>query len=362
MADPARTTHRDRGGPRELPVAARRHRLVAEVARRFGGCCDVPAGATVVIGVSGGPDSLALLLAVAAASRRRGGAAAVAFKPVAVHVNHHVRDAAGADEALVVRVCDRYGLDLQVRHVYPLRRSGNLPANARESRYEALAASARSVAAECVAVAHHAEDQLETMLMALGRGTGLDGLAGMRWSRPLADGIALVRPLLAVRKKECEDFCRAAEVAWCDDPTNADPATVRGRLRRDVLGVFETLWPDAAARACGTADVVAAARAALERELACVFGDPSARQWDRAALGSLPGAVVAAGLRRAAMNAAPEIADDLGQKVLGAAADAIADTQRRPRSFDWPGGLRAVVTAREVRLECGRHEPTEPTT
>ncbi len=362
MTDPARTTHHGTCGARDLPVAARRHRLVAEVHRRLAGCCGVPAGATVAIGVSGGPDSLALLLAAAAICRHRGGSGAAAVKPVAVHVNHHLRDASQDDEALVVEVCHRYGLDLHVRHVYPQRRSGNLPANARESRYAVLAASARSAAAECVAVAHHAEDQLETMLMALGRGTGLSGLAGMRWSRPLAEGIVLVRPLLAVRKSDCEDFCRAAEVTWCDDPTNADPTTARGRLRRDVLGVFETLWPDAAARASGTADVVAAARAALEQELTRVFGDPSIRRWDRDALRPLPGAVIAAGLRRAAVNASPEIADDLGQKVLGAAADAIADTQRRPRSFDWPGGLRAVVTSREVRLEGGPNEPMEPTT
>ena len=313
----------------------------------------------MAIGVSGGPDSLALLLALAVL-HRRGGAAAVT--PVAVHVNHHLRDAAGDDEALVVKVCCRYGLDVHVRHVYPQRRSGNLAANARALRYEALAGAAGSARAGFVAVAHHADDQFETMLMALGRGTGLNGLAGMRWSRPLAEGIVLVRPLLALRKSDCEDFCRAAEVAWCLDPTNADPATARGRLRRDVLGVFESLWPDAAARASGTADVIAAATTALGRGLGRVFGDPSVRRWDRDILRPLPGAVVGAGLRRAAVNAAPEIADDLGQAVLGAVADAIGDTQRRPRSFDWPGGLRAVVTSREVRLEAGPVEPMEPTT
>ena len=331
-------------------MAARRHRLVAEVARRLASRCGVPAGARVAVGVSGGPDSVALLLAAAVLRHRRHGGAA-RLEPLAIHVNHHMRESADLDEAFVVELCRVHRMELHVRHVHPGPRAGNVQANARALRYEAIASSAASAGAAFVLVAHHADDQLETMLMALGRGAGLDGLSGMAWSRPLVDGLMLVRPLLAVRKAECEDLCRAAGVTWRDDPTNADPDTVRGRLRRDVLGVLEALWPDAAARAVGTADLIAVARTALEEQLTRTFGDPSARRWDRDALRTLALPFVAAGLRRAALNADPRRADDLGQTVLGPAAEAIADTERRPRSFDWPGGLQILVTAREVRLK-----------
>ncbi len=351
MADPAQTASRPTSGPSEIPLAARRHRLIAEVQRRLAGRCGVPAGATLVIGVSGGPDSVALLLAAAVLARRD----LPAVTPVAVHVNHHLREAAPDDEAFVVELCRRFGLDVHVRHVHPDGRPGNLQANARSLRYQALAASARSAGAEFVAVAHHADDQLETMIMALGRGAGLDGLSGMRWTRPVGDGLTLVRPLLASRKADCEDLCRAAGVSWRVDPTNTDPSTVRGRLRRDVVGVLESLWPDAATRATGTADIVAAARIALDEQLGRTFGAASVRRWDRDALRALSPVVIAAGLRRAALEADPAVADDLGQSVLGAVAEAIADADRRPRRFDWPGNLRVVVTAGEIRLEGTYH-------
>ncbi|TDJ54220.1 MAG: tRNA lysidine(34) synthetase TilS [Planctomycetota bacterium] len=361
MAGPAQTSSPPTGGT-SVPLAARRHRLVAEVQRRLAGRCGVPAGATLAIGVSGGPDSVALLLAAAVLAGRDD----AVVTPIAVHVNHNLRAAAEQDEQFVVELCRRFGLDVHVRHVHPDGRPGNLQANARSLRYQALVASARSAGAAFVAVAHHADDQLETMLMAIGRGAGLDGLSGMRWARPVGDGLTLVRPLLAVRKAVCEDFCRAAGVTWREDPTNSDPSTARGRLRRDVVGVIESLWPDAATRATGTADIVAAARESLNAQLQGAFGAPSVRQWQRDALRALSPVVIAAGLRRAAVEADPAVADDLGQSVLGTVADAIADADRRPRRFDWPANLKVVVTAAEVRLQDGpgqlpeQSQKTEP--
>lgn len=333
----------------ELPIAARRHWLVGEVGRRLATRCGVPPHARVAFGASGGPDSTALLLAGVALRRRRSGGAAP-LDPVAVHVNHHLRDTADEEEASLSTLCDRLGVELLVRHVRPRGTPGNLWAAARELRYQALEEAARSAGAAFVAVAHHAEDQMETMLMALGRGAGLDGLCGMAWSRPLEGGLALVRPLLGVRKADCIDLCRAAGCGWSEDATNADPATVRGRLRRDVTAVLAELWPEAPQRAASAADALAAARAALERELQQRFGDVSARCWARPSLRELPVPIIAAGLRRAACGAAPQSADDLGHAAVAAAAEAVADEIRRPRSFQWPGGLRLRVTARQVEL------------
>lgn len=308
----------------------------------------------MVVGVSGGADSVALLLAcLALGGRRASRVRAPGLKPRAVHVNHHLRESADHDQAAVSRLCERFGITLHLRHVRPAGQPGNTAAIARRLRYEALAEVAESAGAGFVAVGHHAEDQLETMLMALGRGAALDGLCGMAWSRPLGAGARLVRPMLGVRKSACMDLCRAAGVAWCEDPGNADPATVRARLRRDVLGVFDELWPNAAARAAGVADVVAAARAALEHQVGEAFGDPGETSWPRAALAALPVPVIAAGLRRAAAAAGGGPVD-LGRCHLIPPAEAIAGPKRAPRTYELPGGLTIEVRARTVRVNASK--------
>ena len=340
--------------PRKNPVASvsvRRHRLVAELAGRLVDRCGVAAGSKVVFATSGGPDSMALLLAACALRERgRGGRAGPALEPVAAHVNHHLRDSADRDAACVGDLCDRLGVPFEIRDVHPARCPGNVLGSARHLRYRALAEMASSLGAGVVATAHHAQDQLETLLIALCRGAGVDGLSGMAWSRPLEGDIRLIRPFLSVRKSDCLDLCRRAGVLWCEDPANVDPATVRGRLRREVLPVLEALWPDAASRATTAADLVAAARSALQEQVEAAFGDPSQRRWDRGPLRRAPVPVIAAGLRRAAVAAVPEAADRIGSDHLLSVAEAIHDSGHRPRAYDWPRGLRVSVAAREVAL------------
>ncbi len=305
---------------------------------------------------------MALLLAAAALRRhRRGRGRGGALDPVAAHVQHHLRDNAERDAELVAGLCRRLDVPYHRRDVHPGASPGNLAANARRLRYEALCEVARDTGAPFVATAHHAADQLETMLAALGRGAGIEGLAGMRWARPLGEGVTLVRPLLEVRPATLRDLCRRAGAPFHDDPTNADPSTLRGRLRRDVLPVLEELWPGAAARASGTAGMIDAARALVNEKLRAVFGPPGRRHWPRAALRDLPAALVAAGLRRAVLAArgapAPGSADSPGRVQLQRAAAAILDDVRRPRRFQWPGGLALVVRARMVELRPGDPSP-----
>ncbi len=345
-----------------MPLAVRRHPVVAEVAKRLAGRCGVPAGATVVVGVSGGADSLSLLLSAAVLDARDRPSRAATLHPVAAHVNHHLRESADRDARSAAAACERLGLPFHLRDVHPRTSGGSVAASARRLRYEALGDDARSVGASLVAVAHHAEDQLETLLMALGRGAGLSRLSGMAWRRRLAGDVWLVRPMLSVRRSACRDLCTLAGLEWCDDPGNADPRTVRGRLRRDVLPVLEELWPGAAGRATAAAESIAAGRMALDRMLQAVFGDASARRWERAALRDLPEPAIAEGLRRAALDAAPESGDEIGQAHLLPAAEAIADAERSPRRFDWPGGLRVDVTARTVVLTGGPSAPGRPCT
>ncbi|MCP3905900.1 MAG: tRNA lysidine(34) synthetase TilS [Planctomycetes bacterium] len=334
---------------RRVPLPARRHWLTGEVARRLRDSCGVDGGG-LVVGVSGGADSVALLFACVTAAERDG-----TSMPRAVHVNHHLREGADDDAAFVENLCETHRIPFHARDVYPGLRRGNTAEHARTLRYEALADVARSQRAGAVAVAHHGDDQLETMLIALGRGTGADGLAGMPWRRSIADGVALVRPLLAARATDCAEYCRCAGVTWRDDPGNRDRDRVRARLRQDVIPVLEELWPDAPRRATGAADAVDTARAALTAVLDERFGPPDRRAWARADLAGLPVSVVAAGLRRAALDAAPDRSDDFGRRVLEPAASAIlgsaiAPPAAAPKRFDWPGGLRLHVDTRAVRL------------
>lgn len=273
----------------------------------------------------------------------------------AVYVHHHLRAEADADAKHVQAVCEAMDLAVEIQHVHPAEMGGNLADAARKLRYEALLQAAIRAGAGHVAVGHHAEDQLETMLMALCRGSGLDGLSAMAWRRPLGEGVFLVRPLLASRKAACESLCAAAGIDWREDVSNLDTVRTRARLRADVLPVLEELWPGAAVRAASTADVLAAAGDLVAERLNDVFGDASQRCWLRDSLRSLAVPLIAAGIRRAVGDAVGETGDAIGQRQLLPAAAAIADENRRPRVFGMVQGLRLRVTAREVQLEsCDR--------
>lgn len=346
----------------ELPLAVRRHSFVTELARGLQRCdvAVIQSAAQpiqIVIGVSGGADSLALLLGCVVLARRRKQPAIV---PSVVHVHHHLRESADADADFVKHLSAQLDVPCRVLHVYPSRSKGNVLANARRLRYNALADAAHELGASFVAVAHHAEDQLETMIAALARGAGLDGLAGMPWSRRLDDWSTLIRPLLAVRRSDCEDFCRAARVQWRDDPSNLDANKTRVRIRRDVLPVLEELFPDAPSRATSTAELVRSAKAALDEQLQRSFGPISQTHWNRRDLQVLSAAVIAAGLRRAALHVRPDIADVLNQRHLMQAAKLICSCDRKPHRYDWPGGLRLSVSAREVSLKESRRRIKAP--
>ena len=212
-----------------IPLAARRHPLVHEILRGFRIACGGDDPGPVVLAVSGGRDSLALLLAAAVLREHDD----VVILPRVVHVHHHLRPEADEEADHVLRVAAQLEVPAEVRHVEV---PGRTPAEARLARYEALREAAMSCQASRVATGHHAEDQLETILAALGRGAGPMGLAGMPRHRELGDGVALIRPMLGVTRADAAELCQAADVSWCDDPGNVDPGTQRGRLRRRLYG------------------------------------------------------------------------------------------------------------------------------
>lgn len=178
------------------------------------------------LAVSGGPDSLALLLLAAEALPGRIAVASI---------DHGLRPEAAGEVALVERVAAERGIPFTPIAV--TLAPGNIPAQARAARYAALARWAEGSGLGAVATAHHADDQAETLLMRLNRGSGLAGLAGVRpHGRIEGSEVTLLRPLLGWRKAELAAVVTAAGIVPAADPSNTDPAYDRARLRAQLAG------------------------------------------------------------------------------------------------------------------------------
>ena len=202
----------------------------------------------VVVCVSGGADSVALLLGLHSLAAGQG----IPSKLLVAHARHDLREAAAADAAFVADLAAGLGLpcvvrDLRVREPDGVRGEG-IEGRARRLRYEFFAAIAREQAARFVVVAHTADDQAETILHRALRGTGLAGLAGMASARELSDGVALVRPLLAVPRGVVRAYLGSRGQCWAEDATNADVRYARNFLRHEILARCESgPYPAAAA-------------------------------------------------------------------------------------------------------------------
>jgi tRNA(Ile)-lysidine synthase len=181
--------------------------------------------APVVVGCSGGADSLALLaLAVDAG-----------LAPVAVHVDHGLRDGSAAEATHVRAVAERLGATFRAADVTVVP-GANLEARARDARYAALDDVRADVGADVVLVGHTADDQAETVLLNVLRGSAAAGLAGMAPRHG-----SVVRPLLRYRRAETLAICAALGLDVVDDPMNDDPAFRRVAIRQQVLPLLSTL-------------------------------------------------------------------------------------------------------------------------
>jgi len=209
----------------------------------------------VCVAFSGGADSTALLAALAQLKRP-------ALRVRAVHVDHHLQAASARWSAHCRRVARELGVALQVRNVQvPRRRGESLEAAARQVRYAALAAALAE--GEVLLTAHHADDQLETVLLQLLRGAGIAGIAAMPAVAPFA-GAVLVRPLLERSGEELRAWLRSHGIAWIEDESNADERLDRNYLRAQVLPRLRARWAGAAASVARTARHAAEAQRLLE--------------------------------------------------------------------------------------------------
>jgi tRNA(Ile)-lysidine synthase len=181
----------------------------------------------VLLAVSGGSDSTALLH-LYARWRDLSGAAPPAMVAT---VDHRLRPDSGAEAAAVAALAANRGLPHATLPWVGDKPGGDLQAAARAARYQLLAEYARAHGLESVVTAHTRDDQAETLLLRLGRGSGLSGLAAMRPERLLAEGVTLVRPFLAVGRDALRATLSAAALGWIEDPSNVDRRFARPRLR-----------------------------------------------------------------------------------------------------------------------------------
>ena len=215
----------------------------------------------LALAVSGGPDSLALLLLAHAAMPGR---------CAAVTVDHQLRRDAAAEAAEVARVCGLLGVPHETLPVTVA--PGNVQAEARAARYAAMGAWMAQQGLIALATAHHADDQAETLLLRLNRGSGVAGLAGVRALGPLpGGGGVVVRPLLGWRRAELALVVAESGLVAADDPSNRDEAYDRVRMRAHLAAADWLDVPAIAASAAHLADADAVLDWAAAREWAeCV--------------------------------------------------------------------------------------------
>lgn len=275
-------------------------------------------GRELIVALSGGPDSSALLLALAEGRDRTG------WQPRAVHVDHRI---SGERQRRAFRETAAWAADLaqvplDIRFAdAPARareRRIGIEAAAREVRYEALAAAARELDASVVA-AHTRNDQAETVLLHIVRGAQLDGLAGMRPLAPLpyaereAEGeppLRLARPMLDLTRDDARAICAAWGFEPAEDPANDDPEPLRNRLRHQLLPRLRSLNPQIDAALARLAEGAAADRAFLDQAAAAALEGlerDAEGSWPRAELAALHPALRRRVLRLLAAGAGLEL-------------------------------------------------------
>ncbi|NES14723.1 MULTISPECIES: tRNA lysidine(34) synthetase TilS [Micromonospora] len=228
----------------------------------------LPGAGPVLVACSGGADSLALAAATAFVAPRLGRRAGL------VTVDHGLQPGSAERAAVVAAWARELGLDpVEAVRVRVAGRPGGPEAAAREARYEALLAAARRHDAAAVLLGHTRDDQAETVLLALARGGGPRGLAGMPERREWA-GVPLLRPLLDVGREDTRKACAALGLTPWEDPHNADPAYARSRVRADLLpALVDALGPGVVDNLARTARLLAADTAALDALAAAALAD-----------------------------------------------------------------------------------------
>jgi tRNA(Ile)-lysidine synthase len=302
--------------PGPLAPGRTRSELLAEVARALG---PIPSGDPVVVGCSGGPDSTALAFLVVEARPD--------LAVTLVHVRHGLREDDADDACLVTEHARWLGVACEVVEVEVTVGGRGPEAAARDARYAALTAVCARLGGARLLVGHTADDQAETVLLRLARGTGTSGLGGMDPERP-----DVVRPLLRLRRSDVRGFTVLEGLPTTEDPTNRDPAQPRARVRSRLLPELERVGPDPVGAIVRLADLARADAAALDRWAADV--------------------IAAEGRRVGPVRCLPAVAID---QVPEAVARRIV--RHLAAAIGVPAPPSAAVVSAVMALAAGRHLP-----
>ncbi len=281
---------------------------------------DLGPGSRVVVAVSGGADSLALAQVTAFVAGHE------SWDLRAVIVDHQLQDGSAEVAREAAKQLAGIGIDTEVVSVH-VGRAGGPEAAARSARYAVLEAQD----ADAVLLAHTLDDQAETVLLGLGRGSGPRSIAGMS---PV-NGI-FRRPFLKLRRSDTEQICRATDLTWWVDPHNSDPTYRRARIRSELMPVLEDVLGGGAAEAIArTAEQVRADGACLDA-IADAIDDPL----DVASLASLAPALRSRVLRRTALEAGAN-PSELSAAHLAEIDRLVTDWHGQLR-IELPGGVACV--------------------
>ncbi|MGH2753838.1 MAG: tRNA lysidine(34) synthetase TilS [Actinomycetota bacterium] len=315
------------GGPgfglaEKLAETAARYRMIA-------------GGDSILVAVSGGPDSMCLLHAL--------GRLGADLTLNVAHVDHGLSDASEEISAMVAKWAAEAGHDVHVARAKDLE-GPNLHARARAFRYSFFETIARDVGASLIATGHTLDDRVETTLARLIHGAGTEGLAGL----PPSAGNR-IRPLIEVRRKETRAYCEEAAIPFIDDPANEDPRFDRGSVRALVLRPIEERWGEGAVRAmASSAGLLREDAAALASQAQILYDgmveddDDGARLINLESLLALPRAL----RRRILETAVGRLRDRAGG--IDAALDALDRDHKPGARFDLPGEASIVIEREQV--------------
>lgn len=186
----------------------------------------------ILVGFSGGLDSTVLLDVLSHKAQFK-------KKLYAVHINHGLTPHANNWEKHCLTFCKTKSISF-VAHTIDFERNANIEANARRARYAVFESLMQP--GDVLVLAHHKDDQVETLLLNLFRGAGIDGLSSMAKSRKFGEGF-LVRPFLEFSRKTLEDYAKESNLVWIDDPSNEGSTFSRNFLRNEVLPLLKSKWP-----------------------------------------------------------------------------------------------------------------------
>jgi tRNA(Ile)-lysidine synthase len=321
--------------------------LESVVLRALGAVGTPSAGETLVVALSGGADSVSLTDVLTTLSRRMG------FRVVAAHLDHGLRPDSAEDAAFCQRLCRELGLELRLGQADVRARSRrdhlSLEDAARRERYTFLRKVQKEEGAAAIAVAHTRDDQAETLLLRLLRGSGATGLSAMRQKRD-----SVIRPLLGVSRQAVRRHLATRQLGFREDPTNADPAHLRNRVRHELLPLLETRFNP------GIRETLAQTASLLADE-AALLGELADAVWQRA--GRVDGAVAV--VMRSVLAREPKplvrlvlrhaLAEAGGLRGVSAGhveklASLVCSSSASGRRLPLPGGREAQVTFDELRL------------